>query len=244
MTKERLTKYLKEQIDFLKLSCESFDKGYLHESKRLATTLRVLLHDTAKSHSLLDQIGIKKKIGFYDTCLDLNPNNLLSHNGILLIHLQRDSAKYKAPLSDTPLSLNHSKPFEEWWEKLVFAKSKNEGYSRKKLILALANKEGGAHVDPKLNKQFESLVNGEYFENFFVSGNDQSPIEEAPAFAVRQIAFEIIKSLEKNKPPNNKPTTLEYLSRPKPIIKKNQPGRNELCLCGSGKKYKKCCLNK
>ena len=23
-----------------------------------------------------------------------------------------------------------------------------------------------------------------------------------------------------------------------------KPGRNELCHCGSGKKYKKCCLNK
>jgi len=23
-----------------------------------------------------------------------------------------------------------------------------------------------------------------------------------------------------------------------------KPGRNEPCICGSGKKYKKCCLNK
>jgi peptide deformylase len=29
----------------------------------------------------------------------------------------------------------------------------------------------------------------------------------------------------------------------KPIRKENKIGRNSLCLCGSGKKYKKCCLN-
>lgn len=27
----------------------------------------------------------------------------------------------------------------------------------------------------------------------------------------------------------------------KPIVKKKEPGRNDLCPCGSGKKYKKCC---
>jgi hypothetical protein len=29
-----------------------------------------------------------------------------------------------------------------------------------------------------------------------------------------------------------------------PIKKEIKPGRNELCSCGSGKKFKKCCLNK
>jgi len=28
------------------------------------------------------------------------------------------------------------------------------------------------------------------------------------------------------------------------IVKDKKPGRNEPCLCGSGKKYKKCCINK
>ena len=27
----------------------------------------------------------------------------------------------------------------------------------------------------------------------------------------------------------------------KPIVKTKEPGRNDLCPCGSGKKYKKCC---
>ncbi len=34
------------------------------------------------------------------------------------------------------------------------------------------------------------------------------------------------------------------LNPPKPIVKESDVGRNDPCPCGSGKKYKKCCLNK
>lgn len=36
----------------------------------------------------------------------------------------------------------------------------------------------------------------------------------------------------------------QYTSKPKPIVVDRKIGRNEPCTCGSGKKYKKCCLNK
>ena len=35
----------------------------------------------------------------------------------------------------------------------------------------------------------------------------------------------------------NEPTSL-------PVVGTKWPGRNEPCICGSGKKYKKCCLRK
>jgi hypothetical protein len=36
-----------------------------------------------------------------------------------------------------------------------------------------------------------------------------------------------------------------YAPPPKPFVRENQKiGRNDSCPCGSGKKYKKCCLNK
>jgi uncharacterized protein YecA (UPF0149 family) len=33
-------------------------------------------------------------------------------------------------------------------------------------------------------------------------------------------------------------------TKPQPIRVAPQPGRNELCSCGSGIKYKRCCLSK
>lgn len=37
---------------------------------------------------------------------------------------------------------------------------------------------------------------------------------------------------------------LKDSERTKPVQPKSQLNRNDLCLCGSGKKYKNCCLNK
>lgn len=37
---------------------------------------------------------------------------------------------------------------------------------------------------------------------------------------------------------------LEKALKKKPIVKGHKTGRNELCICGSGKKFKKCCLGK
>jgi hypothetical protein len=40
------------------------------------------------------------------------------------------------------------------------------------------------------------------------------------------------------------PELLRELNYKQPIIKKDKPGRNDPCPCGSGKKYKKCCIDK
>ena len=73
-----LKKHLKEQIYFLKRSSESFDNGYESEGKRLAVTLRVLLHDSNKSTSLLSQLN-KKDILFYDTATEYYPILVSAH---------------------------------------------------------------------------------------------------------------------------------------------------------------------
>jgi len=45
----RLVGLLNEQLDFLQASCDRFDDGHRHEAKRIALSLRVLLHDTQDS---------------------------------------------------------------------------------------------------------------------------------------------------------------------------------------------------
>lgn len=203
MSQARLNTLLNEQLNFLRMSAESFDKGFLHEAKRLATTLRVLLHDTSQSHSLLGQLSLKT-MGFVDTCLDLNERSIIPHNGIVMIHLTGTNAKYLAPLSNTPLGTAYTKDFNTWWNKLVLAKNKNDGYSRKNLVLQYANKEGGAHVDPTLDAKFNSLSDGTYLNTNFVTERGEFPIEDAPAFAIRQISFEVLASLDQRQPPNNR----------------------------------------
>jgi hypothetical protein len=54
---------LKQQMRFLKTSCDIFDQGNTEEAIRLSTTIRILVHDTNKSNSLLNQLN-KKVMNF------------------------------------------------------------------------------------------------------------------------------------------------------------------------------------
>ena len=54
-----LRRQLDEQQRFIKNSAQSFDDGFEGEAKRLALTIRVLVHDTSQSHSLLSQVDKK-----------------------------------------------------------------------------------------------------------------------------------------------------------------------------------------
>jgi hypothetical protein len=71
-TEPELKSQLKEQIEFLRRGAKSFDEGSMAEGKRLAVVIRVLLHDTKSSTSLLKHLG-KKDILFYDTSIDYDP---------------------------------------------------------------------------------------------------------------------------------------------------------------------------
>ena len=61
-TQDELFQQLKEQLKFIHTSSNEFDKENFSEAKRLATNIRILLHDTNSSTSLLKQLGYKEKI--------------------------------------------------------------------------------------------------------------------------------------------------------------------------------------
>ncbi len=50
---------LRRQILFLQNSCRLYDEGHFEEAIRLAVALRVMLHDTDKSTSLLNHLAAK-----------------------------------------------------------------------------------------------------------------------------------------------------------------------------------------
>jgi hypothetical protein len=81
-TREDLEQHLQEQVEFLHSSARAFDEGFEGEAKRMAVVVRVLVHDTAHSKSLLSQLGLLG-LAFYDTAKDWDPRNLLSHHGLV-----------------------------------------------------------------------------------------------------------------------------------------------------------------
>lgn len=64
-----LEQQLARQLKYLDNSSALFDSGDHDEANRLAAVLRVLLHDTNESKSLLGQLGLKSMLRFVDTGL-------------------------------------------------------------------------------------------------------------------------------------------------------------------------------
>ena len=61
--------YFREQMQFFRSSSAAYDAGNTTEALRLAVSLRVLLHDTPQSTSILSQLGVKTDLAFVNTAL-------------------------------------------------------------------------------------------------------------------------------------------------------------------------------
>ena len=192
---------LREQYEFLNLSAASFDAGFEAEAKRLAVALRVLLHDTASSTSLLGQLGVKDRIKYVDTALRLNPSNLLTTNGLaVLATTTGEPAKWRAPLDSLAQPRQHpDATFASWWTSAVTKDQDGEMWNRKELVLALANRDGGAHVDPALDERYLRLAHENTMGWIEVTPDGEQPMRNSPVLAsVRQIAHEVIRAIEKH----------------------------------------------
>lgn len=128
ITKEELLSHLNEQIRFLQRSAASYDNGFEDEAKRLAVVIRVLMHDSPNSTSLLTLLG-RKDIKFYDTSVPYDPRNLLSYNGLTMMKLSTgEGASYVAPLDSGAPTRSRTKkiPFNTWWDRMFVIKDKEE----------------------------------------------------------------------------------------------------------------------
>jgi len=193
-SREELEQHLQEQIEFLNNSAKSFDDGYEGESKRIAATVRVLLHDTKQSKSLLRQLAMKD-VPFWDTSSPLNVENMISHSGLVVTVMTPKGAAYQAYLDGgftPPRQVN----FEDWWNQIIFVDSEKRTFSRRELILAVANKDGGAHIDPALDIAYAELSRKNSLGWVFQQENGPTLDMKGPEkSALRQICHEVLKTL-------------------------------------------------
>ncbi len=139
-----------------------FDVSSEVEAKKIATCIRILLHDTNSSHSLLGQMNEKFRIKFIDSCTP-NDGRLHSMTGMkgvkaidknqyfgLVAKVNELGTLIAVPFFTQHLAHWYSSyeeiEFNDWWGKVVISIEGQE-LRRKDLILTVANKDGGAHVD-------------------------------------------------------------------------------------------------
>lgn len=187
-----LISYWDEQIHFLSKSAKEYDNGDEIEAKRMATSLRILFHNTNKSHSLFKQLNeknLKSGFIFLSSSSMYIPANLLSSWLLGSVSITNGIAMYK------PIGLNtqdlHLLNFNDWWNEVIFDDKKYK-LTRKDIILFISNQDGGAHVDPCLDKRYAAIV--KYNSLGWCDGNGQ-PINGNPAYAaIRQIVDEVLAS--------------------------------------------------
>lgn len=171
----------------------------------MATAVRVLVHDTATSKSLLTQLGEKDRLRFVDTAAHIDPSNLLPTPGLVLMNVTVGSgAKWVPPLDGELLGPHRQHPplpFGRWWAMPVTKVPGPKGglWSRKKFVLHIANKEGGAHVDPNepettiRSLEEENTLGFNYIDPVV---GDQPMLNGPILPSVRQIGLEVQRTIE------------------------------------------------
>lgn len=187
---------LQEQVDLLTDACVSFDRGREIAGKHISLNLRVLLHDSRASHSLLRMLGLRDK-RFMDSTGDLNPRNLLTDCALCVTAVGDSGAKFE-PLCAagggpfTPRWV----PFDKWWNASVIKDNKGRHLKRREIILSVANTDGGAHVDETLDEKYMDLSRLNSLGWVLQSGDVRQALPSPAMACLRQLAHEVLETLK------------------------------------------------
>ena len=184
--KEKLT----EQLDFIQCGAEKYDEGNHPHALHVANAIRVLLHDTHSSTSLLSHLNKKAAIQLV-TLLEptsvapgtvaLDAIGILTINGIEPDFMQPGYIGFVS--------------VDDWWNQVVLVTGRSQHHTRRSIVLGAANFDGGAHVDPRLDTPekivFKTLQDGYWT---FVRDGESDQLSRYHLLALRQFAHELLNS--------------------------------------------------
>lgn len=183
---------LKKQLDFIRTSCKEYDAGNVNEAVRIATALRVIIHDTKRSTSILKNLNIKDSIRLLSTAVGaIGLMNIID----IQIDFEILSGCF-VPKFDRAKIRNYIL-VEQWWEReaIFYREDIKKALSRKWLVLSAANKDGGAHA-AELESIYKYLKAGAGSGmKLTIEGREiNCDFLNAPLAALRQIGYEILNS--------------------------------------------------
>jgi hypothetical protein len=241
-TAEELKRHFEEQLDFLRVSSERFDQGAEHEAKRLAATIRTVVCDLPDS--LLKQLGIKDKLGYVDRGLadPPSPPAFVLGFGLCRIRMSSDGIRFVAADLDDPERQHPPVAFVDWWEHPILFDLEGRSYSRRELIRSLAEKDGGVHIDSHLKSKYGALVAS---NSMRLEDGSSAPIKNGIVGpSVRHAAAELIYTLETRVRWEASTPIIDDPICSLPLDYQVDEQRNDLCPCGSGRKLKRCFLQR
>lgn len=197
---------LAEERAAIRNSCVNYDAGQLWEAKRLASSVYKLVKDgKGNNKSLLGQLNLNPKLKY-----------ITSSKGI------KDGVWPKLPLvnlfmgdncvSYIPIYINNFNAenikrvsFSTWWDEPIYQEmtgsslgylNRGRFFSRKNLVHAMRDQDGGAHWDGTLTNEIycKLAIKGETGFESVVDGVKVP--SNAHLATMRQIAWEMEKTLE------------------------------------------------
>ena len=152
---------LEEQRHLLRKSVDDLAAGDLAEALRISTLLRVLVHETGSSTPLLKQLTPNYlELPVLDEpppAEEKLPPGV--HKAVVLsvpvsLNISQEGVFLNPKLADNRIEI----PLGTWWERPSLIIPGSGGYSRKEVVLGLAHKEGGAHVDLDVTRKYQQLL--------------------------------------------------------------------------------------
>jgi len=185
----KLQEHLRRQLDFIRSSCVSFDQGYADESIRVAVCLRVLFHDTKLQTSLLTQMKARS-VRILSTVPRVGPGAVLFSGMLRLVLPSGGVPKVSIALGDAPHKEMLSR--DEWWDQVISVDARGS-IRRKNVALCAADRDGGAHVDPRLTTEYKTLQDG-FWKIVTRDPYTEVSVPDSHFVVLRQMGYEVLNS--------------------------------------------------
>jgi hypothetical protein len=198
-TREELEKAREIQCRAILASSSAYDAGEWWEALRLATAVYVLVHDGGKRNkSVLSELGIRGRLRFVASGFQYGPTNVLRETHLLSTRVYSDGTAEYRPLLDGAAWPHRELQFPNWWEKDIIFRDGRFVLTRKSLTFSLRNQEGGSHFDESVrDPNYLRFARQQLTTPYVVAhGQPPKPILGAELATMRQIAWELLKTLE------------------------------------------------
>ena len=195
---DRFKQHLTNHLRFIERSGRAFDAGDESEALRIATSLRVIFHQTGSSTSLLTHLGATGISMLSTTCSPVGPGAPSNLAKLEIRRTDQDITFRSSALLDSAV-MKRDIPFADWWQTEIVCLTSSVQMTRKSLVLAVANQDGGAHVDAKLEPDYTAIKSGAGICVTFLPAGGQPveiPLESHSVATLRQIGYDVLHSSE------------------------------------------------
>lgn len=195
LNKEDLLAHFNDCLKKLVIFNTIYDAGETAIAKDIGVKLRLLFHDTKNSKSLLSQLMLDHLL-FVSTANKYDPRNLMTHQGLLMLLIGGNIGQLLPQLGFSTIKYTS---FDNWWNiDIVLSDQKKNTFTRRKIILELANTDGGAHVDPEINESYFDISrsNSIGWKIHEKNSKQDKPVNDPIAPSIRQISYETLMTFK------------------------------------------------